>query len=76
MSNRKPAARPGHVSMVDPSDLGMVREIAQALGVSAQSVCNWVRRYDDFPAPVTILSTGALYHVPSVVAWHVNRTTT
>ena len=45
-------------------------EIAERAGLKdPRTVHTWVRRHPDFPAPVTVLSVGKLWHWPEVERW-------
>lgn len=54
-------------------DLAGQTEIADALGVSRGLVSVWIKRHDDFPAPVVTLSAGRFYRLSEVLAWHARR---
>ena len=52
------------------NDLVGAAEIAERLGVShAQTVHNFVRRYPDFPEPVTKLKQAMVWDWNDVAAW-------
>jgi hypothetical protein len=44
-------------------------EIAQAAGVTPQAVSNWVARKRDFPAPLAVLASGAVWDGRIVRTW-------
>src|SRR5438445_11108863 len=44
-------------------------EIAQAAGVTPQAVSNWVARKSDFPKPLALLASGAVWDGSVVRAW-------
>lgn len=55
--------------MVRADDLVMVAEIAERFDVHKSTIGNWMNRYPDFPAPVAVLSAGAVYLMSEVLAW-------
>src|SRR5437667_9117991 len=44
-------------------------EIAKTAGVTPQAVSNWVTRKLDFPEPLTVLASGAVWDGGAVRAW-------
>ena len=46
-----------------------VYEIAGKASVTTGAVTNWIRRYSDFPAPVTEVQAGKFYDSDQVEAW-------
>jgi hypothetical protein len=48
-------------------------EIARVAGVTPQAVSNWVTRKPDFPAPLAVLASGAVWEGSTVRAWLANR---
>jgi predicted DNA-binding transcriptional regulator AlpA len=44
-------------------------EIAEALGVDANTVNQWKVRYTDFPRPVRILKAGSVWDLRDVLEW-------
>jgi len=46
-----------------------VYEIADKAEVTAGAVTNWIRRYDDFPKPITAVQAGKFYDSDQVEAW-------
>ena len=48
-------------------------EIAQAAGVTPQAVSNWVARKPDFPKPLALLASGAVWDGAVVRAWLADR---
>jgi hypothetical protein len=40
------------------SDLAANGDLAQEYGVGRATIVNWTNRYNDFPAPLLVLSTG------------------
>lgn len=54
----------------EAEDLVQMAEIAERLGMRPQRVTNWAARYEDFPAPITTLSTGRVWSWSQVKAWY------
>lgn len=54
--------------MGTPPRLAGLAEVAELLGVSKRSASRYTRR-DDFPQPVTRLSTGPVWDAAAVEAW-------
>jgi hypothetical protein len=55
---------------IDVNDLVGAAEIAERLGIShAQTVHNFVRRYPDFPEPITKLRQAMVWDWNDVAAW-------
>jgi hypothetical protein len=48
-------------------------EIAQAAGVTPQAVSNWVTRKPDFPKPLAVLASGAVWDGGVIRAWLTRR---
>ena len=48
-------------------------EIARVAGVTPQAVSNWVARKPDFPKPLAVLASGAVWDGPTVRAWLARR---
>ncbi|QQP95000.1 AAA family ATPase [Lysobacter enzymogenes] len=46
-----------------------IGEIAQMAGVSRQAVANWRVRVSDFPAPITELASGPIFHRSHIRSW-------
>jgi hypothetical protein len=46
-----------------------ISDIANEAGVSRACVCNWAKRWPDFPAPVRVLAMGPIYSNAAVQAW-------
>lgn len=46
-----------------------VYEIADKASVTSGAVTNWIRRYSDFPAPITEVRAGKFYDSDQVEAW-------
>lgn len=46
-----------------------IGEIAQMAGVSRQAVANWRVRVSDFPAPITELASGPVFHRSHIRSW-------
>ncbi len=46
-----------------------IHEIAEKAEVTTGAVTNWIRRYADFPKPVTVVQAGKLYDSDQVEAW-------
>ena len=46
-----------------------IYEIAQAAGVTPQAVSNWVARKSDFPKPLALLASGAIWDGSVIRAW-------
>lgn len=44
-------------------------EIAKAAGVQSSVVSNWIKRYEDFPAPVAELRCGRIWDLEKVQKW-------
>jgi hypothetical protein len=44
-------------------------EIAEALGVDANTINQWKVRHADFPAPVRVLKLGSIWDLRDVLAW-------
>lgn len=64
------------VTLVDPTDLAGVAEVARHMGVRRQAVCNWPVRYPrEFPKPVVILASGPVYLLSEVLAWRTRHRT-
>jgi hypothetical protein len=55
--------------MWDLNDLAGAKEIGDGYGLSRSLVCNWATRYADFPAPILVLATGAIYSRRQVAEW-------
>ena len=53
-----------------------IHEIAEELGVSRQSVCNWTKRYPSFPKPIVRLKMGPIYNMSIVKKWYSDNTRT
>jgi hypothetical protein len=56
----------------DLDDLAAMGDLARERGISTAAATNW-RRYPDFPAPLTTLSTGPVYSRRQVQAWQEQR---
>jgi hypothetical protein len=56
-----------------PSDLVGIGEIARHYDVTPQAIDNWIKRNEDFPAPVTRLRATPVYLLSQVVAWRESR---
>ena len=50
-------------------DLVGAAEVAQRLGVTHNTVLQWRRRHDGFPAPVAELAQALVWSWPDVAAW-------
>lgn len=50
-----------------------VSDIARLAGVTKSAVANWRVRYDDFPEPVEIVSSGPVYDRGAVAEWLTRR---
>src|SRR5512134_836884 len=48
-------------------------EIAQAAGVTPQAVSNWIARKPDFPKPLAVLRSGAVWDGGVIRAWLARR---
>jgi hypothetical protein len=57
--------------MVDTEDLGGPAEIAEDLGVDANTINQWKIRHADFPDPVVRLKCGYIWSRSEVRAWAV-----
>lgn len=57
-------------TLVDPTELVSVGDIARAYGISNAAVCNWKVRYADFPRPVATPGCGQLFLRPAVERWY------
>jgi hypothetical protein len=44
-------------------------EIAEELGVDANTINQWKARYPDFPEPLRILKAGHVWDLREVLAW-------
>lgn len=55
--------------MDDAEHLAGAAEIAEALGVDANTINQWKARYHDFPKPVRILKAGSVWDLREVRAW-------
>ncbi|MER7166732.1 hypothetical protein ABT336_11805 [Micromonospora sp. NPDC000207] len=55
-------------------DIAACGDLAAALGVRNSAINNWANRYPDFPAPLRVLSTGPVWSLQQVRAWHDGRT--
>lgn len=59
---------------VETGDLGMTRDIAKLLGVTPQTVSNWIGRRGEigFPEPVVRLGNGnyPVFSLAAVELWH------
>jgi predicted DNA-binding transcriptional regulator AlpA len=53
--------------------LGSLSDIADALGVTRQTVWNWTQRYGDFPIPLAQTSAGPFWSLDEVKRWHTAR---
>lgn len=62
-------AASGHVVTVDTDDLVTVKVIAERFEIKASAVTNWVRRYEDFPAPLIVVDHVKLWSWQQVKAW-------
>ena len=51
-----------------------IYEIAQMANVSPQAVCNWRKRYADFPEPFVQLKMGPLFKSRKIKTWLKKRT--
>ncbi len=49
--------------------LATLSDIAEALGVSRQTVWNWTRRHADFPVPLAHTASGPVWSVREVERW-------
>ncbi|MEU7802581.1 hypothetical protein AB0B10_25315 [Micromonospora arborensis] len=54
-------------------DIVATGDLAAELHVGKPTVSNWPRRYDDFPHPLKVLSTGPIYSRRQVLRWHDGR---
>lgn len=54
-------------------DLACPTDIAEALGVGKAAVCNWPKRYADFPKPLRDLGGRPVYSMKQVTEWHRKR---
>ena len=75
---RSELARREHKGQKQPSTLEMfgivgVSEIAQKAGVTSAAVSNWRKRYDDFPAPKSDLSSGPVFDESEIDVWIAKR---
>jgi DNA-binding transcriptional regulator YhcF (GntR family) len=57
----------------DLDDLAGLGDLARERGISTQAAAGWPVRYPDFPQPLAILSTGAVYSRTQVETWHRHR---
>lgn len=55
--------------MVRLDDLVGITEISERTGASPQSVCNWIARRSDFPAPIISLALGPIFLWSQVEPW-------
>jgi hypothetical protein len=55
--------------LVEMDDVIGVSEIAELLEVSCSAVCNFRKRYHDFPPPIKVLAMGPLYSRKAVIEW-------
>lgn len=55
------------------ADLAATGDLAADLGVTNAAVCNWSKRFPDFPRPLVTLSTGPVYSRAQVRRWHDGR---
>lgn len=53
----------------DLEDLAMAKDITDSYGLTRSTVPNWAARHADFPAPLVMLATGAIYSRRQVAAW-------
>ena len=54
-------------------DLVGLGDIADHFRVSKATVCNWTRRYTDFPGPVAALSCGDVWAMTDILRWYHGR---
>ena len=62
--------------LIDPDDLLDVGEVAELLGLAQKnSVTTYMRRYEDFPAPVIEFANGKCraWLREDIEAWHAHR---
>jgi hypothetical protein len=57
----------------DLDDLAATGDLATEYGVRNSTITNWAGRYDDFPEPLVVLSTGPVYSKAHVREWHDER---
>lgn len=58
----------------EPLDIGSNAEVAAALGVSKQTVWNWMNRPGwNFPAPIVRLAMGPIWNMEEVRTWSSER---
>lgn len=50
-----------------------LHEIAKVAGVTPQAVSNWVARKPDFPKPLAVLASGAVWDGTTIRAWLAHR---
>jgi predicted DNA-binding transcriptional regulator AlpA len=53
----------------DIMELMGLYEIAQAAGVTPQAVSNWVKRKPEFPEPLALLASGAVWDGRAIRTW-------
>lgn len=51
-------------------DMAGIGDLAKKYGVIPATVCNWAKRYDDFPEPLITISVGPIYSFKQVAKWH------
>lgn len=55
---------------IDADDLVGTPEIAERFGlVGYRAIHDWLRRYDDFPAPVAVVAGIRVWNWPDVEQW-------
>lgn len=68
--------QPENVKLIDPDDLVGAHEIAKRLGLALpQTVHSWRKRYENFPAPVVMLTMGLAWDWNEIQEWVNNRKT-
>lgn len=55
------------------ADLAGVSEIAARYEMGRAAVCNWPKRYPDFPSPLIDLMAGPVYSRSEVHQWYTAR---
>lgn len=55
--------------MINIDDIAGLAEVAEFMGMSRNSMCNTIKRYDDFPEPVKVIAANRLYNINDVAEW-------